>query len=340
MSALVAACAQKSAKNAKNREHKKRPSPPPALEEKMTNQTFAAPPKKRNDGRVTPPRKKTEEHDVVWGSPPTVDGKLLQRARERARINAREEWLRSKQGALVKQLEALEDTLKKQTAEIQYLSDGIDNLRRSVRPAPGSTQIPHTAGGSGAGGDAVLIATLQVLALEAQNFALQLAADSDLLRPLNTMIPMKIRYLQSTLKTIQYMLVGDGLSAPCVRSGCPCDSFNGENGNYCCLTCRDGTPCDGRYHVYKTEEGNRYRGAKKKNRKKSAKPAKRVKPEKSVKPKLTKESGKQKQLPPSMPRGVRSGRRLVLREIFSGTGVLGRIAAEKFGWHVCQIDNN
>ena len=38
------------------------------------------------------------------------------------------------------------------------------------------------------------------------------------------------------------------MMAPCVRSDCPCDSFNGEPGEYCCFTCRDGLRCIRPYH--------------------------------------------------------------------------------------------
>ena len=37
--------------------------------------------------------------------------------------------------------------------------------------------------------------------------------------------------------------------ARCARDECRCSaSFDGEPGNFCCITCRDGVPCDGDYH--------------------------------------------------------------------------------------------
>ena len=37
--------------------------------------------------------------------------------------------------------------------------------------------------------------------------------------------------------------------APCARADCPCEaSWNGRSGQFCCLTCRDGTPCARNYH--------------------------------------------------------------------------------------------
>jgi hypothetical protein len=38
---------------------------------------------------------------------------------------------------------------------------------------------------------------------------------------------------------------------PCAAgSRCPCDSYNGHDGKYCSRTCRDGTPCTVRVHVF------------------------------------------------------------------------------------------
>ncbi len=37
--------------------------------------------------------------------------------------------------------------------------------------------------------------------------------------------------------------------ARCARKGCPCDSFDGKDGTYCCKTCRDKKACTGQYHV-------------------------------------------------------------------------------------------
>ncbi len=40
-----------------------------------------------------------------------------------------------------------------------------------------------------------------------------------------------------------------GRYARCVREGCPCtSSFDGQPGEYCCLSCRNGKPCEGNYH--------------------------------------------------------------------------------------------
>ena len=37
--------------------------------------------------------------------------------------------------------------------------------------------------------------------------------------------------------------------ARCARAECRCSaSFDGQPGNFCCITCRDGVPCDGDYH--------------------------------------------------------------------------------------------
>ena len=36
----------------------------------------------------------------------------------------------------------------------------------------------------------------------------------------------------------------------CARWNCSCDSWNGSVGEYCCYTCRQGTPCTLRYHTY------------------------------------------------------------------------------------------
>ena len=36
--------------------------------------------------------------------------------------------------------------------------------------------------------------------------------------------------------------------APCTRSGCPCASFDGNVGKFCCLTCRDGQACQKAFH--------------------------------------------------------------------------------------------
>lgn len=37
--------------------------------------------------------------------------------------------------------------------------------------------------------------------------------------------------------------------ARCSRVGCPCNSWNGKSGEFCCITCRNGNPCRGRYHI-------------------------------------------------------------------------------------------
>ena len=37
--------------------------------------------------------------------------------------------------------------------------------------------------------------------------------------------------------------------ALCKRTGCPCDSWNGEHDEFCCLTCKSGGACKARYHV-------------------------------------------------------------------------------------------
>ena len=41
----------------------------------------------------------------------------------------------------------------------------------------------------------------------------------------------------------------DNKIASCARTGCLCDSFNGEKGEYCCFTCRRKNACTRRYHV-------------------------------------------------------------------------------------------
>ena len=39
----------------------------------------------------------------------------------------------------------------------------------------------------------------------------------------------------------------------CVSAGCPCTAtYNGEQGEHCCLTCRRGKPCDANYHQHPT----------------------------------------------------------------------------------------
>ena len=38
--------------------------------------------------------------------------------------------------------------------------------------------------------------------------------------------------------------------ARCARTGCSCDSFNGQLGQHCCRTCHAGTPCTTRTHVF------------------------------------------------------------------------------------------
>ena len=36
---------------------------------------------------------------------------------------------------------------------------------------------------------------------------------------------------------------------PCVRQVCPCEAnYNGREEEYCCITCRDGTPCEENHH--------------------------------------------------------------------------------------------
>ena len=44
---------------------------------------------------------------------------------------------------------------------------------------------------------------------------------------------------------------GQQMAAACARRSCKCDSWNGSVGEYCCYTCRQGTPCTQRYHEYK-----------------------------------------------------------------------------------------
>ena len=36
--------------------------------------------------------------------------------------------------------------------------------------------------------------------------------------------------------------------APCERAGCPCASFNGQTGEYCCISCRNGYACRRAFH--------------------------------------------------------------------------------------------
>lgn len=44
--------------------------------------------------------------------------------------------------------------------------------------------------------------------------------------------------------------------APCKRSGCPCTaSWNGAFGEFCCVECRDGTPCTSNKHHMPTKPG-------------------------------------------------------------------------------------
>ena len=38
--------------------------------------------------------------------------------------------------------------------------------------------------------------------------------------------------------------------ARCASRHCPCDSWNGEDGEYCCRTCRMGMPCHQRFHPF------------------------------------------------------------------------------------------
>ena len=45
--------------------------------------------------------------------------------------------------------------------------------------------------------------------------------------------------------------------APCVRTDCPCDSFNGVPGEYCCFTCRDGLRCIRPYHRIRRSPASR-----------------------------------------------------------------------------------
>jgi len=37
--------------------------------------------------------------------------------------------------------------------------------------------------------------------------------------------------------------------SPCARLSCPCKSFNGQAGHFCCRTCQNGTPCVKAYHM-------------------------------------------------------------------------------------------
>ncbi len=58
---------------------------------------------------------------------------------------------------------------------------------------------------------------------------------------------------ESTLQTAHQNVPGvisftDG--ANCARAGCPCDSYNGQAGEYCSRTCRDGTPCSHKRHTW------------------------------------------------------------------------------------------
>ena len=50
--------------------------------------------------------------------------------------------------------------------------------------------------------------------------------------------------------------------APCARTGCPCSaSFDGLEGHYCCITCRDGKACRDDYHqkpVRRPAKGKRF----------------------------------------------------------------------------------
>ena len=51
--------------------------------------------------------------------------------------------------------------------------------------------------------------------------------------------PDKVRTVRKRIKTW----------APCTREDCPCTaSWNGLEGEYCCLTCRDGEACAHNYH--------------------------------------------------------------------------------------------
>jgi hypothetical protein len=41
-----------------------------------------------------------------------------------------------------------------------------------------------------------------------------------------------------------------GTTAQCARPGCPCDSWNGQQGNCCCNICHNGTACASRIHIF------------------------------------------------------------------------------------------
>jgi hypothetical protein len=45
---------------------------------------------------------------------------------------------------------------------------------------------------------------------------------------------------------------GGARIAQCANLRCPCDSFNGQYGEYCCRTCRQGAACANRIHVLTT----------------------------------------------------------------------------------------
>ena len=45
----------------------------------------------------------------------------------------------------------------------------------------------------------------------------------------------------------------------CKRTGCPCDSWNGEHDEFCCLTCKSGKACKARYHVHGYTEPKKVR---------------------------------------------------------------------------------
>ena len=46
---------------------------------------------------------------------------------------------------------------------------------------------------------------------------------------------------------------------PCTRVDCPCPaSWDGNRNHYCCLTCRNGTPCDAAYHLRPVAASNRH----------------------------------------------------------------------------------
>ena len=58
--------------------------------------------------------------------------------------------------------------------------------------------------------------------------------------------------------SVTQFALGETVCAPCHREGCPCNSFTGEAGGFCGMTCMRGEVCDGPWHMEPSHPSTAY----------------------------------------------------------------------------------